>query len=166
MNLRPPGYEHTDSRPRRRTPSPLTPAIPWAGAHPYRCISEVTVCTGYTFGYTPADRCGSLLREAGFPSGPCLTSALPWIWRRRRPQSFFNCRPRTVAAYGFFTPLPQRANRGEQIGRPPGRGQTQAGRVRKKDWRFHFSYFHCLFTYAVLRSRSSKDGRSNGEKEA
>ena len=57
MNLRPPGYEHPDTRPRRLKPSPLTHTVPSQRAHPCLDVSPVPECPGYTFGYTPIDHC-------------------------------------------------------------------------------------------------------------
>ena len=51
MNLRPPGYEHYDSRPRRLKPSPLTHTIPSQRVH-RASTSGPPGCPGYTFGYT------------------------------------------------------------------------------------------------------------------
>src|SRR5450756_1047370 len=51
-NLRPPGYEHYDSRPRRLTPSPLTHTVPSQRIHSCLDVSPVPRCPGYTFGYT------------------------------------------------------------------------------------------------------------------
>jgi hypothetical protein len=53
LNLRPPGYEHPDTRPRRLKHSPLTHTIPKQRVHTYRDVSPVPRCPGYTFGYTP-----------------------------------------------------------------------------------------------------------------
>jgi hypothetical protein len=56
LNLRPPGYEHPDTRPRRLKPSPLTHTFPSQQVHTYRDVSPIPGCPGYTFGYTPTDQ--------------------------------------------------------------------------------------------------------------
>jgi hypothetical protein len=76
LNLRPPGYEHPDARPRRLKPSPLTHTIPSQQVHTYRDVSPIPECPGYTFGYTPADhsRGRSPVEQR---LGPNNVSALP-----------------------------------------------------------------------------------------
>jgi hypothetical protein len=69
LNLRPPGYEHPDTRPRRLKPSPLTHTIPSQQVHTHRDVSPIPGCPGYTSGYTPADHSRS--------RGPNSVSALP-----------------------------------------------------------------------------------------
>jgi hypothetical protein len=54
LNLRPPGYEHPDTRLRQRKPSPLPHNVPSQPVHLCRDISTVSNRPGYTFGYTPA----------------------------------------------------------------------------------------------------------------
>ena len=73
MNLRPPGYEHPDTRPRRLKPSPLTHGVPSQRVHTCRDVWPVSECPGYTFGYTPIDHCGG-----GSPSVESLGRTQPF----------------------------------------------------------------------------------------